>query len=200
VALQLLLGDFNNDGKTDLVYAGNGPLYVVPGNGDGTFSSTGNTWSTSVYGNSPFAIGDLNGDGKLDIVEVSANGRVTVYLGRGDGTVLSSASYSTVAFPNAVILADVNGDGKLDVVTANTNNTISVLQGNGDGSLQTAIFYNVGANPIALVAGDFNRDGRNDLAVANSSSNNVSVLLGILTPVLNVTSRMRKNELGTGYA
>ncbi len=188
IALRLALGDFNNDGKTDLAYAGNGPLSVVLGNGDGTFSATANSWNNFAYGNSPFATGDLNGDGKLDIVEVSSSNRVTVYLGRGDGTTSSSASYSTGATPNAVILADVNGDGKLDVVTANSNNTISVLQGNGDGSLQAPVFYSAGANPAALAAGDFNGDGRTDLAVANSSSNNVSVLLGVLTPVLSVAS------------
>jgi uncharacterized repeat protein (TIGR01451 family) len=182
----IAVGDFNKDGKTDIVYGCYAGIYVLLGNGDGTFQQS---YYGSSYGVGGLAVGDLNGDGKSDIVGAGSGYGVYVYLGNGDGTFQSYVTYQAGSSPLGVVIADVNGDGKLDVVAANSgSNTIGVLLGNGDGTLQSAASYPVGSQPRAVAAGDFNGDGRTDLASANYGSNNVSVMLGIFTPVLSAAS------------
>src|SRR5690242_2417351 len=90
--------------------------------------------------NGPAAIvnADMNGDGKLDLVEIGSDQTVAVLLGRGDGTFKSPAAYY-VAGTGAIALAvaDLNGDGKQDIAVVNDGaNTVSVLLGNGDGTFK----------------------------------------------------------------
>ena len=126
------------------------------------------------------AVGDFNGDGKLDLAVANVQShQVSVVLGQGDGTfgdpIPSSAGEW---FAKSVTAGDFNGDGKLDLVVANQgSHTISVLLGKGDGTFHAPVQYAVGTGPVYVVAGDFNGDGKPDLAVATGSGN-VSVLLG----------------------
>jgi uncharacterized repeat protein (TIGR01451 family) len=129
---------------------------------------------------------DINEDGILDVVGTSSS-HASVALGKGDGT-FQLVPQNPVASPSAMVIADVNGDGKLDMTYTDGNNSFSVLLGNGDGTLQPATTYPIGSSPRGLVAGDFNGDGRTDLAVVNNQTNNITVLLGILSPVLSVIS------------
>jgi uncharacterized protein (DUF2141 family) len=139
------------------------------------------------------AVGDLNGDGKLDLaIGNSGLGTVAVLLGNGDGTFQTAVPYSTGGgTPNAVVIADVNGDGKLDLVVANCSGdgcpseeegSVSVLRGNGDGTFQAAVSYSVWSVGSVAVA-DVNGDGYPDLVAANDcqgvncNNNGVSVLL-----------------------
>jgi FG-GAP-like repeat/FG-GAP repeat len=124
--------------------------------------------------------GDLNGDGKLDLVTASpSDDSVTVLLGKGDGTFTNRASYGTGAVPVWVAAGDVNGDGKMDIVTANrASNTVSVLLGTGDGTFAFAQDSPCGALPNAVAIADFDGDGHPDLVTANYNWDTVSVLLG----------------------
>ncbi|MEJ2359280.1 MAG: VCBS repeat-containing protein [Deinococcales bacterium] len=150
----------------------------------GTFK---NAVSYSVANNAfSAAVGDLNGDGKLDLAVThdTSPGSVSVLLGNGKGTFGSAASYAVGAYPFSVAVGDFNGDGKLDLAVANSGNTstsigtVSVLLGNGNGTFGNAVSYPVGWFPSSVVVGDFNGDGTPDLAVANVYSGTVSVLLG----------------------
>jgi hypothetical protein len=176
------VGDFNGDGKQDVVVA-NGGVGVLLGNGDGTFqpalSYGSGGWDDEDYS---VAVGDVNGDGKLDIVVSNActaypcgNGSAGVLLGNGDGTFQTALTYESGGPDTySVALADVNGDGKLDLVLENycatnsncTNGTISVLLGNGDGTFQAAVNYGSGGGfPYSFAVGDVNGDGKLDLIV-----------------------------------
>jgi hypothetical protein len=92
-------------------------------------------------------VGDLNGDGTLDLALVNTlsaegNSNVVVRLGHGDGTFGSGVSYLVGTASWAASIADFNGDGKGDVAVANgVNTSVSILFGNGDGTLQSKVGY-----------------------------------------------------------
>ncbi len=186
----VVTADFNGDGKLDLAVAysngpnTNGAVAILLGNGDGTFQAAVN-YSAGLEPNA-IAVGDFNGDGKLDVVVGNyAGGDISVLLGNGDGTFQPAASYSTGSGsgPLSVAIGDFNHDGKLDLVVGKFTcsspcGTLSVFLGNGDGTFQPAVNYDGGGEPISVAVGDFNGDGRLDLAVTDISSQQVLVLLG----------------------
>ncbi len=123
------------------------------------------------------AAGDLNGDGKLDLVVTKkGSADVTVLLGDGKGGFAPGVEYPAGAQPGNALLADLNGDGKLDlVVTDSDSGAIDVLIGNGDGTFGKPSSYAALQNPIALALGNFRGKGEIDLAVASSTG--LAVLL-----------------------
>ena len=170
----VVVGDFNKDGKLDVLAGGQ----IWLGNGNGTFRAT----STFVGG---LVVADMNGDGNLDVVGTGGGG-VLVQLGNGDGTFQAPVSYH-VGSTGLLTVGDLNGDGKPDVVVVSVPNirpagsqlisgTIAVLLNNGDGTLQPAVTYGVGEGVYSVSMGDFNGDGKTDLAVIDSFG--VTVLLG----------------------
>jgi hypothetical protein len=164
----VVVGDFNKDGKLDVLVGGQ----VLLGNGDGTFRA--NLASVTAFQ----VAADLNGDGILDMLGPGAAGAVVVQLGNGDGTFRAPVSYPAGASGALVAVGDLNGDGKPDVVTLSdvTVGTIAVLLGNGDGTFQPAVKYAVTKGLISVALGDFNGDGNMDAAV--TSGFGVTVLLG----------------------
>ena len=211
--------DFNRDGRVDLVvsrwdppYAGPGPVSVLFGKGDGTFSEplgfpspSGQMFVTAADLNgdhvpdfalstesgvlvmmangdgtfaapvetSPFyypgrpAFGDLNGDGRADmVVPNERTGAVWTFLGRGDGSFASGTRFETGLDPHSAAIGDLNGDGKLDIVVGLAGFSVSVLLGRGDGSFSPHVDYSSGnyfANAAPLELADLDEDGRIDV-------------------------------------
>ena len=184
---QLLAADFNADGNLDLavVNAIGYPSLVSLGYGKGSFSSTGNLFSQGMA--EAGAVGDFDGDGKLDVA-IAGGGTaaypaagIAISLGNGDGTFRQAlgSPLSFGQFLSGVVAADFNGDGKLDLaVTDYATNTVLILLGKGDGTFQPPITFATGYEPEAIVAADFNNDGKLDLAIANYGGNTVTLLLG----------------------
>ena len=175
-AMGLAIADLNGDGKLDVAVADENccavnSLTVLLGNGDGTFQSP----RASVPGiASDVAAGDLNRDGKIDLVLAGEfGGVVKVLLGNGNGTFQAPMIYPTPDSALTVALVDLNGDGHLDIAVGGSAGT-DILLGNGDGTFGPATAYGVGTRFVAF--GDFNRDLIMD-AVAGGSSF-VSVALG----------------------
>jgi hypothetical protein len=131
------------------------------------------------------AVGDFNGDGKLDVAVANAfSGNVSILLGDGAGGLSPGTTVQLGGQPAAVVAGDFNGDGKPDLAVADLYySRIFLLSGNGNGNFAVGIPLSAGLAPIALASSDLNHDGKLDLVVVNGSSGNttgqsVTVLLG----------------------
>ena len=172
----LAVGDFNGDGKTDVVVALTSTVTELLGNGDGTLQAAQDIEPSVGDSALGLAVGDVNGDGKADVIVANPEGRsATVLLGNGDGTFQTAQDYGVGASPVAVVIGDFNGDGKPDLATV-SGGGLSVVLGNGDGTFQAAEVFDGGALPNSIATADFNHDCRLDIAVTDTG-NTVSVLL-----------------------
>jgi uncharacterized protein (TIGR03437 family) len=176
------VADVNNDGKLDVVWGDathTSAIFLWLGNGDGTFQTPAAIDAGVGQGGKPLAVGDLNHDGKPDIV-VGFAGGVSVLLGNGDGTFRRATGFSQgMPVPplllspfdghapgprrwfdsNDIFLRDFDGDGNLDIVCDDL-----LFRGNGDGTFQPAQFLNAGSvYAFSLICDDLNGDGKPDL-------------------------------------
>ncbi len=136
----------------------------------------------AVVGTAPLVvkIGDVNGDGRRDLVVANSTASsVSVLLGTGGAAFAPATTFATGAGPVALVLADWNHDGNLDIATANTTDTtMTILTGNGSGAFGGAVTLITGPQPTGLATGDLNNDAKADLLLASNGTNSVSVFLG----------------------
>ena len=179
----ICIGDVNNDNWMDIITANGGGdnVGVLLGGDNGTFGSM-TTYSTG-SGSVPvqLALGDMNGDGRLDIVCTNYySNSVGVLLGNGDGTFATMMSCSTGArcLPYPVALGDINSDHHLDIVVAcATGNGLLFFAGGDELSCSLTRYPLSGARSPVILA-DFNSDNHLDIAVMDANDRNVVVVLG----------------------
>ncbi|HEX6715838.1 MAG TPA: FG-GAP-like repeat-containing protein [Pyrinomonadaceae bacterium] len=184
-----VIADFDGDTKLDVAVVDNshtGPggqprLQVALGNGLGGF---GSTISTSFDGDDPFAVGggDLNGDGKIDLVTVNRGGNpTTISIGLSDGTghfvMQPKVPVGTSVNPVGVAFADFNKDGKMDLAVPG-GGSFNILLGNGAGGFAAPTQITTG-HADSIRAADLNGDGKVDLAmISNEFNGKTSVVFG----------------------
>ncbi len=136
------------------------------------------------------ALGDFNGDGKLDLAVTDYIGnKVSILLGDGKGNFTPASSLTVGKTPGSLAVGDFNGDGNLDLVVSNSG-TLSILLGDGTGNLILASSPTIDGGPVRV--GDFNGDGKLDLAVGRS------ILLGDGTGNFILASSLPASALAVG--
>jgi len=195
--------DFNKDGKLDLLVVDQGAyynhipggVYLLLGNGDGTFQAA--TTIGSIVNPYAAAVADVNKDGKLDLIisntnfptgnhparRHSANNTFNpvVLLGNGDGTFSSAGTISTSAIgPLPLVVADFNGDGNPDVAMAECCGLalLHIAFGIGDGTFQESQAMQVSTSPADVQVADLNGDGLPDIVTGTDvGTKGVTVLI-----------------------
>ena len=209
------LGDVNGDGTLDVAVAnftsGTASVFLnQTAMGSVTPSFTAQIQFSSGSGASSVALGDVNGDGKVDLVVANWMGNtVSVLLNTTAPGALAPSFATLVSFaveltPNFVALGDVNGDGKVDLAVTNWNsNTASVLLNTTapaavTPSFATQVTFTTGTQSAGTALGDVNGDGKVDLMVANFGSSTVSVLLNTTSSGATTPSFDTQVPFGTG--
>lgn len=176
--------DLDTDGHLDLIVDhrdGRG-LLVLRGLGGATFESPGLLVDG---GGDPYrgmAIGDLDGDGRLDLVTPNPRS-VGIILQRGDGELTFAPPRRLQAgSPFGLELGDLDGDGRLDLVVGADEGAreVHLLRGNGYGGFTPAPGspFRMAVGPKTIAIGDFDGDGTDDAAIAAYPSSRVLILLG----------------------
>ena len=192
-SFSVTIADVNGDGKPDVVVTNrcinengcqtSGNVGVLLGKGNGTFQNVV-TYSSGGQQAVSVAVGDVNSDGKPDLIVANqcadsscVTGSVAILLGNGSGNFLAAVSYSSGGEAAAfVAVADINGDGKPDLLVANDlcdegclTGDVGILLGNGDGTFQAAVSYSSnGPDTSSVAVADVNADGKPDLLLTNN--------------------------------
>jgi hypothetical protein len=205
----IAIGDIDNDGKTDIAVSnwGSADVSVLRNTGSpGTI-----TFATKVdisAGPNPncVAVGDLDGDGKLDMVVANIYTATARALrntsGVGSISFDEGISLTTGDNPTHIIIGDMDGDSKADLVVANkVSSTISTFRNTGSSgtiSFATKVDFATGSVPTDVATGDINGDGKLDIATVNGPDNTVSVFRS--TGSSGTISFAAKEDFATGLS
>jgi hypothetical protein len=182
----LVVADFNNDGRDDVVSMDSTGgidtnLRIDNGANDNGALASATALPLGGDGAEVLVAGDFNNDGRLDIAAPSVTGSSfgIIYVGLNNGTMdpFDFNTYSTGFISTSLAAGDFNHDNKLDLAAA-SDSGVRILTGNGLGGFALTASYTItGATPLMITKGDFNNDGHLDLVTANTGTS-LSMLLG----------------------
>lgn len=177
----LAVGDFNGDGRPDIaVTSGQGDmsksLAMIYQQPDGSFGRQSYRATDPYWGTGGVAIGDINGDGRNDVI-VSFGGNAPANIGvlyqQTDGTLGELQKIPASDIPREIVISDINGDGRQDIVVYNDSGYgLSVYLQKPDGILASRERYGApsGSGTGQMLAmGDLNGDGKPDIVTAGLS-------------------------------
>ncbi len=195
----LAVGDFNGDGKADVVAANaatSASINVMLNLGSNSFAAPAST-ATGTFGPSYLIPADFNGDGKSDLVLGYSNGVDQIFVSNGNGTFKSPYTFNTLSNPSFFSVGDFNHDGRTDVIVGNYLATY-VYNGAGDGSLSLpGMSFSLGSSVAKGIVADFNGDGASDLAFPYAATtNNIGVYLATVTAASHAVSAWETDLAG----
>jgi hypothetical protein len=170
--------DFDGDDHLDLVVADPQADFVSIfwGNGDGTFATALQLAITDV---ADLAAGDLNGDGRDDLVAGRGSAGLEVLLAQSGRTFAAPQNVAVLRDHWGIVLRDVDGDAKLDLGLADLSAfAVSTFRGNGDGTFQPRIDAAAGFATEGIAFGELTGDDRLDIVAGNGPEGHVVVLAG----------------------
>jgi len=176
-------GDLDGDGHLDVIIAsGNnefgepGRVVMLRGDGKGGFKLLSETPVPT--GPRYVTLGDVNGDGRPDLVLSHGSNQLSVLLNQGGGKFVPGSTYDLVTAAWAVAVADVNRDKSNDLVVATVDSVTVLLNGKSGFAPAPGSPYRAGPGAYYLALGDVNKDGKLDIAASSFEGNAVTVLLG----------------------
>lgn len=122
------------------------------------------------------AVGDLNGDGRDDVVVTAYTPSLYVFYQQADGTLLPSPAIPTPYIPLKTAVADLNGDALSELITAGNDGQVSIYYQQPDGTMAAPVTYYTYGAATGIAIGDFNSDGLADIATCTGSIGYIFVL------------------------
>jgi hypothetical protein len=201
--------DLDGDGDVDPVLVCTSSNFISILKNNSSIGSPSLSYSASLKyttGTSPVFVsfGDLDGDGKQDIVVANAKDS-TLSIFKNNSTLdsiqlLPGIRLSTGNSPSIIVISDIDNDGKPDVVCTNSgSNTFSVFRNTSAGgvvSFASKIDYPTGKSPYGLLVADIDGDGGQEIIVANETDRTISIFKNASTP--GTISLGNKTDIPTG--